>query len=485
MDRKFLRGLAVVLALAFVLPGCGGSGSNSNHSVTYTVTYNGNGNTGGSVPVDSTGYRAGDTVTLQGAGDLIKTGHSFAGWNTKADGTGTTYGPEATFAMGTTNVTLYAKWVVDTIPTYTVTYNGNGNTGGNVPVDSAGYRAGDTVTVQGAGSLTKTGYSFAGWNTKADGTGTTYTQGQTFPMEAANVTLYAKWTYGSELIFHSGFEPATAMVAQNSEIVTITGTDNSFTSLNNWAPNLGYAKFGYFKIQYNPGVAGDRYAAIVNDPTTGSGNKVLKFYGRSVQDDYDRLRVQANIYENSGLTEIYYKFRMYLHPDFNKLKTYGETFEWLTLAEFWNQTNWEGLPYPYRVSLNIGKTAGGTVNNLYFTVYGQKASGSSWWDIKEWSQTNVNYPVPIGQWLTCEIWYKQGNANTGRFYYSITPDGGQKQIIFDITDSTYHPDNPAPGGLQFNPFKLYTSKQQANHVRDQGGALQIYWDDIEFRTTRP
>lgn len=40
----------------------------------------------------------------------------------------------------------------------------------------------------------KTGYSFAGWNTKADGSGTTYAQGQTFKMGPANVTLYALWT---------------------------------------------------------------------------------------------------------------------------------------------------------------------------------------------------------------------------------------------------------------------------------------------------
>src|SRR5690606_7339123 len=35
----------------------------------------------------------------------------FAGWNTKADGTGTDYIPGQTFTMGTEEVTLYAKWV--------------------------------------------------------------------------------------------------------------------------------------------------------------------------------------------------------------------------------------------------------------------------------------------------------------------------------------------------------------------------------------
>ena len=58
--------------------------------------------------------------------------------------------------------------------TYTVAYAGNGNTGGTAPVDgSSPYNSGSTVTVLGnTGSLVKTGYTFANWNTAADGSGT-------------------------------------------------------------------------------------------------------------------------------------------------------------------------------------------------------------------------------------------------------------------------------------------------------------------------
>lgn len=77
----------------------------------------------------------------------------------------------------------------------TVTYDGNGNTGGTAPTDSSSpYSSGDTVTVIGnTGSLEKTGKTFSGWNTKADGSGTTYTAAQTFTI-TASTTLYAKWT---------------------------------------------------------------------------------------------------------------------------------------------------------------------------------------------------------------------------------------------------------------------------------------------------
>jgi len=159
---------------------------------TYTVTYSGNNNTGGSPPVDPNDYDAGATVTVLGQGSLVKTGYSFVGWNTAVDGSGTTYTSGQTFTMGTANVTLYAKWTAS--PTYTVTYNGNSNTGGSVPVDTNNYEEGATVTVLGQGSLVNTGNTFVGWNTEMNGSGTSYTTGQQFAMPAANVTLYAQWT---------------------------------------------------------------------------------------------------------------------------------------------------------------------------------------------------------------------------------------------------------------------------------------------------
>ncbi len=80
------------------------------------------------------------------------------------------------------------------LPTYTVTYDGNGNDQGDVPVDNSSHEEGAEVTVLGnTGSLTKEGYTFAGWNTAANGSGSTYQAGETFPMGTANVTLYARW----------------------------------------------------------------------------------------------------------------------------------------------------------------------------------------------------------------------------------------------------------------------------------------------------
>jgi hypothetical protein len=97
--------------------------------------------------------------------------------------------------MGAANVTLFAQWTA--VPTYTVTYNGNGNTGGTAPVDANNYLAGASVTVLGnTGNLVKTGWTFVGW-IDAFPPETSYAPGNTFAMPARNVTLIASWSRNS------------------------------------------------------------------------------------------------------------------------------------------------------------------------------------------------------------------------------------------------------------------------------------------------
>lgn len=79
-------------------------------------------------------------------------------------------------------------------PLWKVTYDLNSATGGSVPVDSDVHAEGALLTVRGnTGLLTRTNCSFLSWNIQADGTGTSYGEGDTFTMGTANVTLYAAW----------------------------------------------------------------------------------------------------------------------------------------------------------------------------------------------------------------------------------------------------------------------------------------------------
>ncbi len=186
------------------------------------------------MPTDATAYQQGSVVTVKAnIGGLARAGYTFAGWNTAADGKGTSYSGGETFNMSAANVTLYAVWTQN--PTYTVSYSGNGNTGGTVPTDANAYQQGASVTVQGnTGNLVRAGYTFAGWNTAADGSGTSYAGAAAFNIGAANVTLYAVWTQNPTyaVVYNGnantgGTVPADANAYQQGAVVNVNGNTGS------------------------------------------------------------------------------------------------------------------------------------------------------------------------------------------------------------------------------------------------------------------
>lgn len=133
------------------------------YTTNYTVTYDGNGKTGGTVPTDaSSPYAPSSTVTVLGnTGSLVRTGCTFSGWNTAADGSGTTYPADGSGSFTiTANTTLYAKWAA------TVTWNDNG---GNIRTDNIFVpAAGKSVTPPSDPSTSARGNcgdKFMGWTT--------------------------------------------------------------------------------------------------------------------------------------------------------------------------------------------------------------------------------------------------------------------------------------------------------------------------------
>ncbi len=169
----------------------------------FSVTYNGNGSDGGAPPTDSTLYPTSATVTVLGnSGNLTKTANIFNGWNTAANGSGTSYSPSATFSMGSSNVTLYAQWT--SVPTYTVSFNGNGHDGGSPPSNQTKTQGVDlALSPANSNGMSRAGYSFSGWNTAANGSGDAYADEATYTANTG-VTLYAQWTVSTYTVAYNG-----------------------------------------------------------------------------------------------------------------------------------------------------------------------------------------------------------------------------------------------------------------------------------------
>jgi len=199
----------------------------------YKVTYIENGSSGGSVPTDNTNYHILNTVIVNGnTGLLVKTGYTFVGWNTESDGSGTTYTEGATIIMGSGNISLYAKWVAND---YTITYNGNGNSGGKVPTDSKVYHISNIAKILGnTGSLTKNDYTFKGWNTAADGSGTSYKSGDSLTIGSENIILYAQWKkVASETTNSNNSTSSSQSTSETSSNATTTSSATTGTTSTN------------------------------------------------------------------------------------------------------------------------------------------------------------------------------------------------------------------------------------------------------------
>lgn len=154
-------------------------------------------------------------------------GYAFAGWNTKDDGKGKSYGQqqEASFAgqKDGSVFELYAIWKANH---YKVKYDGNGASSGKVSASSHVY---GTASKLRANSFKRKGYVFAGWNTKKNGKGTDYKSGaqvKTLTTKAdGTVTLYAKWelaTYNIKYQAKSGKLPKNAKKTYNMKSGTFS-----------------------------------------------------------------------------------------------------------------------------------------------------------------------------------------------------------------------------------------------------------------------
>lgn len=174
-----------------------------------TVTYDGNkpaaatGTVSG-VPANGSGSKDGNTPFVIDSAIPTLAGYKFNGWNTAANGGGTSYAAGATIpaAQVTGDITLYAQWVQQV----SITFNDARPSGVTATISNKP----STITVD-AGTATAIptdiptmdGYTFKNWTTNADGTGTVYTPGQAIASLTASLALYTQWTKNPTVTYNA------------------------------------------------------------------------------------------------------------------------------------------------------------------------------------------------------------------------------------------------------------------------------------------
>ena len=131
----------------------------------------------------------------------------------------------------------YKNYRVSCAELYSITYDANGATGA-VPTDDTEYGPSDDVTVADADNLAMEHYTFAGWNTEAEGTGISIAAGATINL-SENTTLYAQWTCAEKVTVSAGTpEHGSFELSQTGAIATCDG--EVVITVTNIVPSTGY-----------------------------------------------------------------------------------------------------------------------------------------------------------------------------------------------------------------------------------------------------
>jgi uncharacterized repeat protein (TIGR02543 family) len=220
-------------------------------AITYYISYDANSGTG----TMSNSFHTYDDPKNLTENNYSRTGYTFSRWNTLSNGTGTSYLDKASVKnLSSTQgaiVTLYVIW--QGIP-FTVTYNSNGGTG---TMSTSNHTYGTSSTLSEV-LFSYHGYDFVNWNTRSDGTGSSYENEDdaTTLTTLSNLDLYARWTPKTTIVTldpnYSG--------APSSQLDTITATygmSMPSTPSNIPGTRTGYSFNGYYDTSDSSG--GNQY----------------------------------------------------------------------------------------------------------------------------------------------------------------------------------------------------------------------------------
>lgn len=238
--------------------------------IVHTVTFFENATPSDSLTAIQIGSSAQSLTLLQNMSPAFSNlGYTFVGWNSSANGTGIPYADGATYSFGA-DFGLYAQWALIPI-VHTVTFFENSSAQDAVDAQMSASAPTPLTTFTNLDpSFSDPGLSFSGWNTKSDGSGTSYENGSTYSFNA-DIGLYAQWV--AIVVSH------TVTFSENdnsSDSVVSFATNSSITPLTSFANLLPtFDNPGHVFTGWNTSAAGDGVAYVDGEDYSFAANMVL------------------------------------------------------------------------------------------------------------------------------------------------------------------------------------------------------------------
>lgn len=402
----------------------------------YTITYNANGGSG--APSSQTKTH-GTALTLSKT-KPTRTGYTFSKWNTKSDGSGTSYASGGSYTSNSA-ATLYAIW---SPYKHTVSYNPNGGSG--APANQT-KTYGGTIQISGT-KPTRTGYTFVNWNTESNGSGTSYASNQTYGYDqnGGTVTLYAIWSENkltvnlySNYADYGTYEGATLNVSASSNVLVYSKDylyDNTYSDgLSNvqnpeylYLSRTGYTPTGKWGTSTSGGI-------LLDQTTSYTGQNLAKAVGKDLSNGNASINLYAQWSENK-LTVNYYS--NYATTVFDgALNTVDSDKNVLVYTYDFYYDN----DYSEYGLANYSGSSGST----YMTRLGYTATGNWGTSANGGMLVNENSPFSTGQAIAVALGKDISSGNTSvNVYAQWRPNALNIRYHVNggtVNSNTYHVDN--------------------------------------------
>lgn len=261
-----------------------------------------------------------------------------------------------------------------------------------------------------------------------------------------------------ELYFADDFEGST--------------TGNLLGGWTDWKTKLPFVEGIYFN---NSGSA----PYVIQEIRKDNNRNVL--YAQIVDDapSGGTTRAQMTVDLKQDLPVIHTSHRMKMHPDLAYMNQYSGSIRWFTLFEMWNlrdATRGGDPAGSSRVSFSLFKGSGAGQPLFWHVAYEEMQPSES----VKWQKENITVAIPFGKWFTLDVSIKRGIGTAGNIKITIQEDGGQPVTIFNENTNTIYRDKTGLYINQWQIFKLYSSDQIMDFMRNAGKEMSIMYNDVKW-----